>query len=91
LHFNEAEASGFHDAFGEEVTNRFRGYSVHFIRSSMRVAKQVNPSTSSIGYQVFMTIAKLIPDNSNKNEVMLAFSILLGAESYIKLRHKFLM
>ena len=53
----------------------------------MRVAKQVNPSTSSIGYQVFMTIAKLIPGNSNKDEVMLAFSV-LSEESYIKLHHK---
>jgi len=82
MDFDEAEASGFRDVFGEEVTNHFRGCSVHFIKSSMRVAKQVNPSTSSIGYQVFMTIAKLIPDNSNKDEVMLAFSILSGEELY---------
>ena len=88
LDFDEAEASGFRDAFGEEITNLIRGCSVHFIRSSMRVAKQVNPSTSSAGYQLFMAIAKLIPDNSNKDEVMLAFRILSGEESYTRLRHK---
>jgi len=37
LDFDETEASGFHDAFGEEVTNHFRDCSVHFIRSLMRV------------------------------------------------------
>ena len=61
---------------------------MHFIRSSMRVAKQVNPSQSSVGYQIFMAIAKLIPDNSSKEEVMLAFSILSGAEPCTRLQHK---
>ena len=74
LDFNDAEASGFRDAFGAEITNLFGGCYVHFIRSSMRVAKQVNPSQSSIGYQIFLSIAKLIPHNSSKDEVMLAFS-----------------
>lgn len=61
LDFDDAEASGFREAFGAEITNLFRGCYVHFIRSSMRVAKQVNPSQSSIGYQIFMSIVKLIP------------------------------
>jgi len=88
LDFDEAEASGFRDAFGEEITNLFRGCSVHFIRSSMRVARQVNTSTLCLGYQLFMAISKLIPDNSSKDEVMLAFKILSGAESYTKILHR---
>ena len=88
LDFDDAEACGFCEAFGAEITNLFRGCSVLFIRSSMRVAKQVNPSQSSVGYQTFMVIIKLIPDNSNKDEVMLAFSILTGAELYTRLQHK---
>ena len=65
LDFDDAEASGFREAFGAEITNLFRGCFVHFIRSSMRVAKQVNPSQSLVGYQIFMAIAKLIPYNSS--------------------------
>ena len=61
---------------------------MHVIRSSMRVAKQVNPSQSSVGYKIFMAIAKLIPDNSSKEEVMLAFNILSGAEPCTRLQHK---
>lgn len=85
LDFDEAEANGFQEAFGIEIANLFRGCSVHFIRSALRVAKLVNVSQTSLGYQIFMAIAKLIPDNSSKDTVILAFDILSGTESYTKL------
>lgn len=51
----------------------------------MRIAKIVNSSTSSLGYQMFMSIAKLIPDNPSRDTVKLAFDILAGSESFTRL------
>ena len=70
LDFDDAEANAFRLAFGEEMTNVIRGCSVHFIRSAMRVAKLVNISSTSLGYQIFMSVVKLIPDNSSKDVVI---------------------
>ena len=88
LDFDEAEANGFREAFRTEIANLLRGCSVHFIRSALRVAKLVNVSQTSLGYQIFMAVAKLIPDNSSKEIVLLAFNILSGTESYTKLSEK---
>ena len=88
LDFDEAEVNGFHETFGIEIANLFRGCSVHFIRSALRVAKLVNVSQTSLGYQIFMAVAKLIPDNSSKETVLLAFNILSGTEPYTKLSEK---
>ena len=88
LDFDVAEANGFHEAFGVEIANLFRGCSVHFIRSALRVAKLVNLSHTSRGYQIFMAVAKLIPDNSSRETVLLAFNILSGNEAYTKLSEK---
>jgi len=85
LDFAEGEANAFRESFGMEINNLLRGCSVHFIRSAMRIAKIVNPSTHSLGYQIFMSVAKLIPDNPSKDKVKLAFSVLSGTESFTKL------
>ena len=68
-----------------EINNILHGCSVHFIRSAMRIAKIVNPSTHSLGYQIFMSVAKLIPDNPSKDKVQLAFNVLSGSELFTKL------
>ena len=54
----------------------------------LRVAKLVNASQSSPGYQIFMAVAKIIPDNSSKETALLAFNILSGTEPYMKLLDK---
>ena len=84
LDFDDAEANAFRLAFGEEVINLIRGCSFHFIRSAMRVAKLVNISTS-LGYQVFMSVVKIIPDNSSKDMVTLAFRVLSGVTPFTRL------
>ena len=88
LDFDESEANGSHEALGIEIANLFRGCSVHFIRSALHVAKLVNVSQTSLGYQIFMAVAKLIPDNSSKETVLLVFNILSVTESYTKLSEK---
>jgi len=85
LDFNEAEANGFQSSFGSNVSNLFRGCSVHFLRSAMRVGKLVNLSPSSVGYQVFVAVAKLIPDNQSRDIFKQAFNILAGSESFTAL------
>ena len=57
IDFDDAEANAFTENFGD-VSNILRGCSVHFLRSAMQVAKLVNLSTSSLGYHIFMHIAK---------------------------------
>ena len=56
-----------------------------FIRSGMRVAKLVNISTMSLGYQIFMSVVKLIPDNSSKELVNVACKVLCGLLPFTKL------
>jgi len=85
LDFDEAEANGFKEAFGEEVSNILRGCSIHFIRSAMRIAKLVNSSVASVGYQVFMSVAKLIPENTSQSVVQSAFKVLYSTESFTNL------
>ena len=51
----------------------------------MRVAKLVNTSTTSLGYQVFMCVVRLIPDNSSKDTVTLAFKGLSGMTPFTRL------
>ena len=85
LDFDEAEANGFKESFGEEVTSILRGCSVHFLRSAMSIAKLVNSSVASIGYQIFMSIAKLIPENPSQSIVKMAFKVLSGAEPFTNL------
>ena len=41
-----------------------------------------------VEYQLVMPIAKLIPDSSSKETVLLAFNILSGNEAYTKLSEK---
>jgi len=78
LDFADAEANAFSSTFGAEISNQICGCSVHFIRSGMRVAKLVNVSTISLGYQIFMSVVKLIPENSSKELVNIAFKVLCG-------------
>ena len=52
------------------VTNLIRSCSVHFIRSAMRVAKLVNISTTSLGYQMFMSVVNLSPTIHPKIELL---------------------
>ena len=85
LDFDEAEANEFKETFGEEVGNILRGCFVHFVRSAMRIAKLVNSSVTSVGYQVFMSVAKLIPENTSQTVVQTAFKVLSGAEPFTKL------
>ena len=47
----------------------------------MRVAKQVNPSSSSTEYHIFMHIARRIPDKSSKDIVQNEFDVLCGMKS----------
>ena len=47
----------------------------------MRVAKQVNSSSSSPGYLIFMHIARRIPDESSKDIVQDEFDVLCGMKS----------
>ena len=82
LDFDEAEANGFKETFGEEISTILRGCSVNFLRSAMRIA---NSSVASVGYQIFMSIAKLIPENSSQTIVKMAFKILSGAEPFTNL------
>lgn len=85
LDFDEAESNGFRQVFGDNITNLIRGCSVHFLRSAMRVAKLCNHSCSSLGYQMFVAIAKLIPDNLSTATVKKAFDILSGSEVFTSL------
>ena len=57
LDFTESEANAFEESFDSNVSNLLCGCSVHFIRSAMRIAKIVNPSTS-LGYQIFYVCCK---------------------------------
>lgn len=85
LDFADAEVNVFSSTFGIEVSNQIRGCSVHFIRSGMRVAKLVNISTISLGYQIFMSVVKLIPNSSSKELVNVAFKVLCGMLPFTKL------
>ena len=90
LDFAESEANAFEESFGSSVSNLLRGCSVHFIRSAMRIVKTVNPSTTSLGYQIFVSVAKLIPDNPSRVKVKLAFDILAGSEAFTRLSESLL-
>ena len=79
--FDDAESNAFIVCFGQELSNVLRGSAVHFKRSAMRVSKLVNPSTTSTGYHIFMTIAKRIPDEPCKQSVDEAFDVLYGLRS----------
>ena len=82
LDFDDAEANAFKESFGEDIMNIIRGCSVHFMRSAMRVAKLVNSSVHGVGYRLFMSIAKRIPDEPSRDVVMEAFDILSGQKSF---------
>ena len=82
LDFDESEAKAFIENFGHSIASILRGCSVHFIRSTMRVAKAVNFSTASNGYHIFMSIAKRIPDEPSSENVQKAFDVLCGAKSF---------
>ena len=60
MDFDDAEANAFCSAFGVEISSHLCGCAVHFIRSGIRVAKLVNIFTTSLGYQMFMSVVKLI-------------------------------
>ena len=60
LDFDDTEANAFQESFGEEVMSIIRGRSAHFMCSAMHVAKVVNLSVQSVGYRLFMSIAKRI-------------------------------
>ena len=53
MDFVDAEANAFQASFGKDVPCILRGCRVHFLRSAMRVVKQVNSSSSSNGYHIF--------------------------------------
>ena len=56
----------------------------------MRVGKLVKLSSSSLGYQIFVAVAKLIPDNPSREIVKQAFNILAGSEPFTKLAENLL-
>jgi len=47
----------------------------------MRVTKQINSSNTSLGYHIFMHIAKRIPDESSKGIVQDEFDVFYGMKS----------
>ena len=71
----------FKQALVKNVTYILRGCHVHFLQSAIRVAKQVNSSSSSRGYHIFMYIARRIPDESSKDIVQDEFDVLCGMKS----------
>ena len=83
LDFDDAEANAFQESFGEDIMRIIRGCYVHFLRSAMRVAKVVNSSVHSVGYRLFMSISKRIPDEPSRDFVMEAFDILSGQKSFM--------
>ena len=78
LDFDDAEANAFIDTFGMEVSNLLRGCEVHFLRSAMRVARKVTMHSGSVGYTVFMSIAKRISTEASKENVEKFFDVLCG-------------
>ena len=78
LDFDNAEANAFIDTFGMEVSNLLRGCEVHFLRSAMRVARKVNIYSDSVGYTVFMSIAKRISTETSRENVEKFFDVLCG-------------
>jgi len=85
IDFDDAEANAFVESFGQPISNLLRGCSVHFIRSTLRVGKVVNHSTTSFGYHIFMTIAKRIPDESSIDRVQTCFDVLCGVKTFQEL------
>jgi len=81
LDFDDAEANGFMQAFGKEITNIIRGCSVHFLRSALHVAKLVNMPNSS-GSHIFVSMAKRIQDERSQKTVLDAFDVLCGVKSF---------
>jgi len=82
LNFDDTESRAFIDKFGEPISNLLQGCSVHFIRSAMHVAKLVNSSNFSSGYQIFMSVVKCTPDEPSKDVVQDAFEVICGAKSF---------
>ena len=80
--FEDTESNAFAASLGQELLSIVRGCSVHFLRSAMRVAKLVNMSTTSPGYHIFMSIAKRIPDESNKQTVDEMFDVFCGMKPF---------
>ena len=78
LDFDNAEANAFIDTFGMEVSNLLRGCEVHFLRFAMRVARKVNIYSDSVGYTVFMSIAKRISTETSRENVEKFFDVLCG-------------
>lgn len=69
LDFDDAEANAFINTFSMKVSNLYRGCEVHFLRFVMRVARKVNINSDSVGYTVFMSIAKCISTETSKENV----------------------
>ena len=80
MDFADPEANAFQASFGKDVSLILRGCRVHFLQSAMRVAKQVN-SSSSTRYHIFMHAAIRIPDESSKVVVQHEFDVLCGMKS----------
>ena len=78
LDFDNAEANAFIDTFGMEVSNLLRGCEVHFLCSAMRVARKVNIYSDSVGYTVFMSIAKRISTETSSENIEKFFDVLCG-------------
>ena len=77
--FADAEANAFQASFGkEDASCILRGSCVHALQSAMRGAKQVNSSSSSNWYHIFMHFARKIPDESSKDIVQHEFDVLCG-------------
>ena len=74
----DAEANAFINTFGMEVSNLLRGCEVHFLHSAMRVARKVNIYSDSVGYTVFMSIAKCISTVTSKENVEKFLVVLCG-------------
>ena len=78
LDFDDAEANAFISTFGMEISNLLRGCEVHFLRSAMRMARKVNINFASVGYTVFMSIAKRILTETSMENVEKYFDVLYG-------------
>ena len=81
LDFDDAEANAFISTFGMEISNLLRGCEVHFLHSAMRMARKVNINFESVGYTVFMSIAKRIPTETSRENVEKYFDVLCGQKS----------
>ena len=67
LDFDDAEANAFINTFGMEILNLLCGCEVHFLSSTMQMARKVNTNSESVGYTVFMFAKRISTETSREN------------------------